>query len=1708
MSSGNDFATWRARRERRGAVLSDGSTSVLAENDLLGSTVDPDDFEAFRAREAASERGRQIIRDSKKKSVWDGGYDTWGDVLRAPVQRSLMPGGGIATSPNDPLALQLVAGFFDDALTPAGAATTVLPGYKGGGISGQLLRGLGRGGSAAYGVSGSEKMLDSDRGTGERVLGGVEALLGALGAFAPGPHVDPAPRPSSRAQGRFEPWPPKPADRLALPASTDGQAFNPRALTGDVIIDGEILGEFPPDGPGGLPPGGSAPRALYPASLPEHGPINLGPPPTALERPDLLSDKDLYEQFIASVRANKFDDLAVYEAEVARRGEAGRFTPQAEAVPDAGLPQRPGASIFEDPEVAAELSRLRARAGQISTRTMPQPIDVPIEQRTIRRAPAPEFEPVQPLDDVPRGTSPLEVVPDSTGDDIVDALLDPQELAYQTVLRKYRAGEQLTNSHMNVLDDMAGVRDAKAARAGILEPEVEDVIGAAPASAGPDVRDLRSQSASTPPRGVQPGGGALDRPVGGPPRRIATEDAPRFAELAAEARAAGYTGSDADLEQLFLDELDKARDYDREFARLDLEEGPTSILRHVSELGGISLGAETGGPMSRAAGLIGNRGELKALYEQMDYGTRPGGFNKRTGGVNATKRLPKAGLDGIGTIVHQLRGGKSLDGMAEALRERGINIEDPNQLLDEIEKALVAHRKGAVSPNVYKTLEEGLGVRVGNRWWDKKGNAAVDEALDVSPQQARTVVDDAIEPAGDVDTSFTPHDYENELLGPIANRNPLEGPYAYEKRLREAGARQPVDPDEIIDELLTGEKQARLPGAGQVRAAEIATPEVAEVPFSLEREAATRGSVQEGMRFDAPDEADSLIDEALEVPTFEQLPGNVRSFLTQRLGYSPDEINAMTPEQAIATGRARTPSPNRPQAAGTTPELTQAGVLARQKVRAAKAQAGEERRISALNEFAENELPKREALAEARSQPKQGPVAPMRFGDKRPAGDVERLKAQDREIRAEMAADRAEAERIKAMSPSERQSRAAQMASDDRGIAAKIKRLMEDPDPTPEKFDEMKALYEQQAEQFAKRQLKGGTGKEMSNDELYSFLTNNIGSMGPLAALNPKIFRELVTRWYASPVIRSMFGGFAGAAIDDESEFRGFVYGAAAAAATPSGLRALARAARLAKQGKVPWPVDPRDSGKDISWARLLLPFSPEGTVPELFRDVTEQLTRLQQVYENPAFDDNARAAIMKSAKPAIAQMMRTAADEAKAKGLKRKAFYANKLADAYESKLTAGQRAVKNAGEAAGLNLKGNEIERKIGGNVYRVLVGYALDTAAQNLTQPVMTMLYVSPRSLVKAYKVSRTAAARALAKRFDAELPEVPELADEDLLETVRRTPSPDQGVKKHSPMKLLHVTDNYNRRVALIAGLEEAGVLDEALSGKLDLVDPRAQRAMSIMRKTQGHFGAMGNNPLYRGPVMGTIKPFTKYPFMFVERMLDAFQDPDAKGLQYVATLLGAAMAGKTIGVDLEDLLLGGGRPLGLDLTDPEETASNIISGKAFPATRAIGDALSHATGNADHSMFEDLPNLAVGRYPMKVADKVKNHLAVHGTGEHKSAGGTAPEHDGYDDILSLLGLQTAARGEKLKARDEAYEFNKFAKRERDEKYRSLREEYRKASERGDRAKMRALEQQMSEGQRRSLRRSTQQKPYERLREQTPREDRKEFDRRFRDRLEDK
>jgi hypothetical protein len=1676
MSFGNEFSSWRSKRQRPGAVLADGSTSVLALDDILGSSVDPDENVARRRLEEVDDSAKFEFYSGRKPSMWSGGYDSPVDLLLAPVRRSIFPGGGLPSGviKNDP-----IAAFADDLMTPAGVATSIA-GYGlgkgavngGGAILGPVLRGAERAGSAAYGASGVDTMLEAEN-FGELGLGAVEAFLGYLGMRQPGPAKAAAgvdrkllgagtpPTDYDIIPGNGgNPWMDGSGAR-ELPGDVDAEPFGswgrtrqiPEQATGEVVDAGaDPLALLAEGTPNGLPAAQGA-NALYPAALPPHGPVPLDRPPTALERPDLVTDSALLANLRTAMQAGNREHLRVWMTELESRRGALSMDPLQAPVPPtapsgmtAGAPeamrkQGTGRRGQVGPQITPEMSDAdalaaflgpyQARMDKMAPRLEPQPIDVPIEQRPIRSrtAPAPEFEPAV-VDD------PLAELEELVGvrqPMAMSASEEAAERAYQTVLaREVRQEPLRPGGSLSVLDEMDRVREAReAARTAI---DVEDgYVGTGRttgrAQEGPGAGSGAPQHPNAAGGGMDVSGGVSDRAVGGPNRPAAAAlepaDEAYLQSLVADARAAGHEPPVDELREYVA----SARGYLQEQNAIDPDR---ALLEFIGARGGLNAKAE------RAGGGMGS--ELDDLQRNLGGEAVKQGYNKRTGellkaSLDADVRVP--GITGpivtrrtVKTGPNTSFTGLSVDEMTQQLQKAGFKIE-PESLMDTVLEA--AERVKANPGESLESVMAGLhGYRPGAAWWQKR-----DEF------------------------------------------------------------------DDVLDMLDTGESQARLPGAGMARAQEIATPEVADAPFSLSRQADTTPDALESDLFaarpDVPrgtprlDAVPDVLDEAAEAvapSTFEQLPGNVRSYLTKRLGWTPEEINALTVDEATAHGRNQV-RPDRPEPSPESRKAAEGRALVREQ----RAVAAENELLSELERFFKIEQPARAAKAAARAAEARTAVPKkLEFGKKFNTG-----KAIDQQIEVvgENVAARNESAAFKAMSESEQKAHQSRLAGEHRNLEREIEKAWADPNPSPERIEKLAKLYEEQADEFMKGQLRGGTGKELSNDELAKKFTKLYGG---IPAADPEMVKALIKSLQTSPAMRAFVGGMAGYQVDDEDGFRGALYGMALAAGAPSGAQALARAARKMKAGQNPWPILKGPSAdKDISFLRAYLPFAPERTVPEVFNRVQENIANLQSLWETSYAGDIGH--LTRLSEKRMGKEIRAASKAAEEAGQTRKAWYLEKLANSMEGRLTAGQKVIQEIGKGVGVKLKGNEVERHVAGNIYRVLIGWALDSAAKNTTQPMLATLYVSPKSLAKAYKVSRDPRALKLAERFDLNIHNIPELADTGIVGKGGSKAKSIVGKIEDAASAPIRLTDNFNRRVVMLAALEQAGKLDAALAGKLSIKDDAVQKAMSIVRKTQGHTGAMGSHPLYRGPVMGSIKPFTKFPFLFIDNALAALQDPEAKGAQFAATIMGAALVAKMFGIDFEDLFISGGRPLGLDLTHPAKTVRDLGSGRTLPVTRAISDAKSHILdGDADHPVTDDLSTLLFSRYPQKVVKNV-GHMLNQGMGEHKTAAGTGAEHSGYDDALGLLGLRTEERGDKIRAREEQYEWLDRTRRKASDESRERREDWREAFEAGDDDALAEIEALMSPQQRRTLRREAEQSPDERMRSRVPVAKRPDYDRRF-------
>lgn len=408
------------------------------------------------------------------------------------------------------------------------------------------------------------------------------------------------------------------------------------------------------------------------------------------------------------------------------QGAANLLTPGDAALLVAGPAGRlvkGGAQVARGLNAAADVATMARGAERLATAESPSEAAAGVAQVALggasraasrRPLPAPAARPV-------RGelTSGASYVGTPKGEIVPAGVAVPGDDAFVLALEAVRRGDAPDPSFARGVPAEYARREVR----GLLPAKREPLITPPPA----DASGVRSVPAAVVDRERMSGrvrqyagdaevAESVPAPASVPARRPLSEAGQAHLKtLREDARREGFVGSDDELDALFFDKLGQAEAVARDLEGVGAE---GDVLTAIAERGGISLSAESGGANARQMGMTGNRGELRALMESLDYGTSVGGFNKRTGATKATKLYPAGGVRGIGTIINQQKDGRSLDAMAEALREAGFEIEGPNQLLDAIDSALVKYRKGSDdAPGVASTLENLFDVRPGGRWW-------------------------------------------------------------------------------------------------------------------------------------------------------------------------------------------------------------------------------------------------------------------------------------------------------------------------------------------------------------------------------------------------------------------------------------------------------------------------------------------------------------------------------------------------------------------------------------------------------------------------------------------------------------------------------------------------------------------------------------------------------------------------------------------------------------------------------------------------------------------------------------------------------------------------------------------------------------------------------------------------------------------------------
>lgn len=221
-----------------------------------------------------------------------------------------------------------------------------------------------------------------------------------------------------------------------------------------------------------------------------------------------------------------------------------------------------------------------------------------------------------------------------------------------------------------------------------------------------------------------------------------------------------------------------------------------SVLRAIAAYGGISLGPNA---------------ERASEIRQMFGGSTPA-FGA-VAGVRGVFRTPQRA-----TTANQRSAGYGIDVILQSLQAdpEFAWIESIDMLIDQIDEAArhSAEKFEVVLPGTEELRD--VNIRREAVWWDRPWRP-----IDLMQDE----VTDSMIAEAQGDTSFDVTEFDQSLFDEF---EALQEPTG--------------------DKLTTGEVQPRLPEAGDVREQEVATPEVAEVPFSLTAPVAKPGKKNAGQK--------------------------------------------------------------------------------------------------------------------------------------------------------------------------------------------------------------------------------------------------------------------------------------------------------------------------------------------------------------------------------------------------------------------------------------------------------------------------------------------------------------------------------------------------------------------------------------------------------------------------------------------------------------------------------------------------------------------------------------------------------------------------------------------------------------------------------------------------------------------------------------------
>lgn len=1185
-------------------------------------------------------------------------------------------------------------------------------------------------------------------------------------------------------------------------------------------------------------------------------------------------------------------------------------------------------------------------------------------------------------------------------------------------------------------------------------------------------------------RGLEPSGGGELRARGRRAARASSGEQSLVEDLVAKAVEDGYQGDTQQLRAMLDDRVQMVKEIDYDYANSG--RSPENLLRAIADAGGLSVGAETA-----------QKGELRWLQEFQD-----------NFGTSQQPRYAFGNVNGIRGVFNER--GLSLDGMLEALQQdaRFNHIESINDLVDELRGASTAE-KGSL-----ERLLERAGVEYGGDWWKERAPETDFNPEAIDQDEFRRLANTPT--SGNMwwnigEAGIVPSEYSLDELERLSS--PERGP--------------------VADTLPTGELQPRLPEAGRVRDVDVTTPEF-EAPFSLTapknegvdalerslfdqvRETPATGAVDEApsatfrgwqedadggffpqydvrggefnrstvgverlreLGIDIPDTPAPPGSEAPAVQT--PVPSNVRDFLVKQLGYSPEDVTAMGAEEATRIGRAREVNPNRQgpaPAAPVTPLEERAGLPRMETFDETRRARGLQRR----------QRLERRGVEPFHVEPQEGAPAPRTAAERQAAG--EQLTTRERESLG-MPAETRERGRVSLR----------EQGSSPRQIARRAQKLDAWMDnPTPENFARWVNEVSAQAERVNAKQLKGGTGESAAPPRTPS---GEVLAGSPFPGFqvlaDPKLLRTLasfiVSNEPVDRLLRGAIGGAVGASTNDDNRLKGALYGAVAGVVGPEVARAVANDFVLLAKGQVPKGLaqvyNPRRGG-DIGHIENIFGTKAR-TIPEQFRAVRGGVEELARVRESgkidsrfpltgrldeggPAFKEG-KMQIRQSTflKPEI-KYLRDESSRARAAGKPRLASYLSAYAEELAGSMTRSEQFFADQG----IPIKGTaRTATEVSNQVYRTGLAFNAGSAFVNrLSQPLLTAPYVGLRNLWKNY-APLSAAEKGLSEiKRPIDIDEVPRAA----LSVLQKFDD--------VASSLMRFTDNQNRQGAYAAAhlaAERAGASPKEAY----------QFARDVSEKTQGLLGLLAGNPRWRGPIIKTIKPFTKYPILFAEWLNDVATSPDPRVRWRTAAMAAGAWAfSQATGIDVWDLLSGGARYGG----------SALLRGAMDVYAHATNQVRDHTLIAAPGKGFKDSDVGAIA-YPTGIRKGVDTatRFARQGLGTHhtRTQSGAREELTPVEDLMNFLGVRSTRQTARQHMLDEAHASELRAQNEDAQAGAQAKRDFYAAVDAGDADAMREALLRMSPATRRNVVKTQNRDRFERLLHTTPRKRRHELTDRY-------